>query len=565
MLGELQEERQSKAPPAADERRAAKKRRKGDAGQWHLESTKAVKSLSASDYAKLVQDCPTGHLLDATTEDTPRAGGRRSLRRWLPPRAHRLPFMRHFVEELHEDVAILLNTFASQWKQIKMALERQDEQAGSSSAARSPMTYARASELALAGPLALFVSIWKRLGWHAVQLHWSEEAETRARFFEVTSRAFLNPCSLLSESSTEDELLAATAAVYALYLLHTLQPSPPVPIPGLQNSYYRWAFLPGQREDASWNPYAEAGRQRIKVEIDVLEKMMALPQKASAALSMSRQALDDLHARLKLARDDDRLDFCTDTRYVLRKLCGEAASADTASRHEVSAFHVLPHSSIPGIRNPPHLPFFEDVSSEAKQKKEGKWGNLKPKAGAVHDVDTVSTDQRPINLSRSDNLLIRAAEQLRQPLNASTLPPLAAQTSAADQSTSYDFAQKDTATAWAGSWIEVPFRSKELPRRAKWEASQRDVERLSQSYEQSKAEVAGSSSPASMLNIDLVKLMKGDTAWSGRSVDEQLQQMRDVPLTSAESIFEEARKLTGDTILRGMAKKANGTTTQVKK
>lgn len=365
-------------------------------------------------------------------------------------------------------------------------------------------------------------------------------------------------CSSLSDASNEDDLLAATAAVYALYLLHTLQPSPPVPIPGLQNSYYRWALLPGQKADASWNPYGEAGRQRIKVEVDVLEKMIALPQRASVAMCLSREALDNLHASLEqtgnLTRDDDRLDFCADTRYVLRKLCGEEAAANAEAGHKRSAFHVLPHSKIPGIRHPPHLPFFEDVSSEAKQKQEGKWGHLKPETRDEHDPGTTGL----VSLSRSDNLLIRAAEQLRQPLNASTLPPLAVQTGARDHSTSYKFAQKDTATAWAGSWIEVPFRSKDLSRRAKWEASQRDVERHNESYEQSKAEAAGSSPPADMLNIDLVKLMAGDTAWSGRSVDEQLQQTRGIPLTSAKSIFEEARKLTGDTILRGMAKKDGG-------
>lgn len=178
-------------PSDVGERRIANKRRRGEAGQWHLESIKAVKYLSANEYAKLVQDCPTGHLLDATTEDAPRAGARRSLRRWLPPRAHRLPYMEHFVEQLHKDVAILLNTFASEWRQIKVTLEQQDNQVGNSSSARSPIHHPRASEVALAGPLALFVSIWKQLGWHAVQLHWSEEAETRTRFFEVTSRALL--------------------------------------------------------------------------------------------------------------------------------------------------------------------------------------------------------------------------------------------------------------------------------------------------------------------------------------------------------------------------------------
>lgn len=362
------------------------------------------------------------------------------------------------------------------------------------------------------------------------------------------------PLSSLGETSNEDELLATTASVYALYLLHTLQPSPPVPIPGLQDSYYRWTLLPGQSTDASWNPHVDVGRQKIKVEIDVLEKMMALPQRASAAMCLSREALhNSLATTADLTRDDDRLDFCADTRYVLRKLCGEEASADATPRRGSSAFHVLPHSRIRGIRNPPHLPVFADVSSEEKQKKEGRWGQLKPKVGGAHDAAMTRAGKTPIGLSRSDNLLIRAAEQLRQPLNASTLP-LLAQTGAADQSTSYEFAQKDTATAWAGSWIEVPFRSKELPRRTKWEASQRDMERLNESYEQSKAEVAGASSHAKMLNIDLVKLMAGDTSWSGRSVDEQLQQTRQVPLTSAESIFEEARKLTGDTILRGMAK-----------
>jgi hypothetical protein len=322
--------------------------------------------------------------------------------------------------------------------------------------------------------------------------------------------------------------------------------------------------LPGQKADASWNPHGEAGRQRIKVEVDVLEKMVELPQMASIAMCLSEKALDNLHASLEqtgnLKRDDDRLDFCADTRYVLRKLCGEeAAPANAEPGRGSSAFHVLPHSSIPGIRNPPHMPFFEDFSSEAKQKKEGKWGHLKPETGDLHDANTNRPGQTPISLSRSDNVLIRAAEQLRQPLNASTLPLLAAQTGAAEQSTSYKFAQKDTATAWAGSWIEVPFRSKDLSRRAKWEASQRDVERLNESYEQSKAEAAGSSPPAEMLNIDLVKLMAGDSAWSGRSVDEQLQETRHMPLNSAQSIFEEARKLTGDTILRGMAKKGGGT------
>jgi hypothetical protein len=107
--------------------------------------------------------------------------------------------MKHFVEQLHQDVAILLSTFASEWRQIKLTLEKQDDRAESSSTGRGSMSQSRASELALAGPLALFVSIWKRLGWHAVQLHWSEEAETRARFFEVTSR------SILSESIRCDQ------------------------------------------------------------------------------------------------------------------------------------------------------------------------------------------------------------------------------------------------------------------------------------------------------------------------------------------------------------------------
>lgn len=165
---------------------------------------------------------------------------------WIPPRAARLPFSRRFIEQLETDVAELFSAFE---------LERKEAQS---------MPDSR-------GPFEVFVGVWRRLGWDLIQLQWGEDWMTRAHFFEATSRCLQAPLAHLKGSKSEpihspEVLLRSAAALFALLMLQITQCPAPNPAPRVAKRAFRWARKPNDVAEEDWDPFADNGINKIKIE-----------------------------------------------------------------------------------------------------------------------------------------------------------------------------------------------------------------------------------------------------------------------------------------------------------
>lgn len=139
---------------------------------------------------------------------------------------------------------------------------------------------------------------------------------------------------------------------------------------------------------------------------------------------------------------------------------------------ERQAFHVLPPSNLKGMRCPPRLPLYEEVSEGEKLRRSGEWGQLARRSAANLNggARSVKTDH-PI--SRSDLIKVRIADALHLPLReafdemaSESNPPL--QVREQDDLT-FEGDRTSHFSLYKGFWLDRPFRPLSLPRLDRWD------------------------------------------------------------------------------------------------
>ncbi|PWN30642.1 hypothetical protein BDZ90DRAFT_229654 [Jaminaea rosea] len=475
-------------PPSADEPaltpsvKALGKRkhvdRQDEAAPFEVSGAGAAPRTTKKQASKpsLWQSLPTGPWCNPKSLQRPERF-KRSDEYYLSPKAWKLPFSKLFLDQLTVDVHELLEDWEVTWQHqaTHAGLPRQGSSKEQHSQPPKPS-------------LALFLDVWKKRYWHLVSLTWSEDVRTRAAFFESTTRVFLG--AFKSPTSTTHHKVGC---IFAILLLYTCQTRWPDPLPGVTLKAWDWA-RPEEKdrkgkedcgndedengaEDDEWDPFAHLGINSIKIEGDVYGQLRQLPKRARKDMTYSAEA----QARIRQSHpssssithsvDDVINSPLHDVTYALAEL------------DRRKAWHILPSSRLKGVRNPPFLPLYEELNEEEKLRRQGDWGRLVDKGNDGEE------GARTFPLSRSDVLLIRAANALGVPLETvftwlgdgdsddrpsqTSLPTghatlrrhLEHDERRADGK---DHTQHRPMTLWRGSWREKPFRPLELPRVAKW-------------------------------------------------------------------------------------------------
>lgn len=163
---------------------------------------------------------------------------------------------------------------------------------------------------------------------------------------------------------------------------------------------------------------------------------------------------------LDLPRDQVSPTLSQDIIYCLVKLA------------ERQAFHVLPPSNLKGMRCPPRLPLYEEVSEEEKLRRSGEWGQLVKHSAADLDGEGRSAKAgHPI--SRSDLIKVRLAKALHLPLREAfdemapdDQPPLQ---DGGQDDLMFEGDRSSHFSLYNGFWLDRPFRPLSLPRLDRWD------------------------------------------------------------------------------------------------
>lgn len=163
---------------------------------------------------------------------------------------------------------------------------------------------------------------------------------------------------------------------------------------------------------------------------------------------------------LDLSRDQVRPSLGQDIIYCLIQLS------------ERRAFHVLPPSNLKGMRCPPRLPLYEEVSEGEKLGRSGEWGQLVRRSAAdLNGGGRSAKTHHPI--SRSDLIKVRIADALHLPLReafdemaSESNPPL--QVGEQDDLT-FEGDRTSHFSLYKGFWLDRPFRPLSLPRLDRWD------------------------------------------------------------------------------------------------
>lgn len=382
---------------------------------------------------------------------------------WIPPRAARLPFSRRFVEQLEKDVTELYSAFELEWKETESMSDSR-------------------------GPFEVFVGVWRRLGWDLIQLQWGEDWMTRAHFFEATSRCLQSPLAHLKGSRSEhvyqpDVLIRSAAALFALLMLQITQCPAPNPAPRVAKRAFRWARKQNDAAEEDWDPFDHNGINKIKIEAGESQRLMIEPCRV-ALISRPFRATDLYQAIQKLPDEAERMEGSF-RGTKSSSTAGRAPSNDDVlpslsqdivyclvKLSERQAFHVLPPSNVKGMRCPPRLPLYEEVSEGEKLGRSGEWGQLvRQSAADLNGGDRSAKTDHPI--SRSDLIKVRVAEALHLPLReafdevaSDGHPPL--QVGEQDDLT-YKSDRTPHFSLYKGFWLDRPFRPLSLPRLDRWD------------------------------------------------------------------------------------------------
>ncbi|CAO1619130.1 unnamed protein product [Parajaminaea phylloscopi] len=441
-------------------KKARGKRRAEDGA---ISNHKSVKypSLASSDQKTrdeeamlLWSQTPTGPFLDPLAV----ASGKRirigqRAKPYLPPTARKLPFSAPFYEQLQKDAAALCKIYAS-------VLERHFE---SGQLAGERVGEERKNKMA--HPFSVMTLLWQKQGWHLVHFTWSEDAATRQGFFESTTRAFssrLGPL-LQPERLSRDTILQATAALFALLLLFSCQVATPNPEPGIRKAAFAWARKADDVDTEGWDPFAEHGISHIKIEADVWLAALQLPQLWKHHFGNERPVEASGPSRGAIGQTEQS-DPGQDVAWALSEL------------QRRQAVHVLPSTTAArNMRNPPQLPLYDEVTEAEELRAGGSWGTLVSSSKEAATLrEAAPATGHAGNLSRSDLVLVRAAQALRLPL-ATAVPHLGMSGQGSLQYAPPSHGKRHT-SLFQGVWIDRPFRPLHLERNNRWLGDQGHAE-----------------------------------------------------------------------------------------